>query len=117
MIKRLEGEPKADDYGMRIRRRPSESALLSYVPSAYKMLACHEAIRIGREFQTSEGVDGERDFEPGGHQPTGKLFRWKVVAINTWHFTAAFISPRTKANGQRRSFTYTDVLTGRVHLC
>lgn len=101
---------------MRIVHR-KEDDLLSYVPTAWKMLAIHEAVAIGREFTTIEGVDGGRDYEPGGHEATGKRFHWRVATINVWHFTGEFISPGTKANGQRRSFLWSDVMEGRVTLC
>ena len=111
------GTPKNETYNRVISKRDAD-ALLSYAASNWKMAKAHEDIKIGTEFTTSEGVDNER--EEGGSglvADPAKRARWRVVAINTWHFTAEFISPDSRANGIRHSFTWSDVLTGKVRLC
>lgn len=90
-------------------------AIRSLAGASEKWLMARLAIYKGREVTTMTGINGDKETVAGFL--TGRVYHWRVVSVNDHHFTAAFIAPRTKADGLRRSFIWADVVDGSVRPC
>ena len=71
---------------------------------------------VGRLVKTLETANGEKEVDAAGN-PTGRFHHWRIIAVYPHHFLAKYISPNTKAHGIRHSFSWADVMIGKVVLC